>query len=652
MAQVTVDVNRVVGSVSPLLYGQMIEQAYWSVHLGLCTQMIDNGGFELDRDGIYRKVAQGWALFSTDPRNRYAARLDDQNTRVVGHAQLIEVSTYAGGEIRLIQRGLNVKSGVDYTGFVCLRGDVQGAVSVGLLSTGNEVLAATELGAIKNTSWQKREFVLKASADCQDAAFAVIIKGTGTLWLDQLMLYPGDSYQGHGTRADMVELYKGLRPPFLRWPGGTYLIWHYWKNGIGPLEDRPCLDGRRLGGGGRVVHDGEWEPNTFGTDEFIQLCRDVDSEPMINVNIKDGLQNTLDWIEYCNGDVTTTWGAQRAKNGHPEPYNVKYWVVDNEPMAGTERKAFSLETFPMLSRVWAEAMKKKDPSLTVLVMGDHAIMLHLDALSEFNTRVVKETSAVLDALCIHCYYDQTHYAPLQGTPYEVGRVIDELKQVIGQHCGGRAVKVALTEWNPQSYCIDGGNMGQALEAAQMFHMLERESAKGAVDIATPCQLCVNVDRYRGKWLRSAPVQISNHNSWTSPMYHVHAVYSRLRQPNLLRTVAIAMPTVASNSFAGLVMPAVDVVATRGESKSKIVVKAVNNSFHDAQELRVTLEGIKVIKKATVTEIGADSMFVQNTASAPTSVVPVERQVPTQGATFTYTLPPFAVAAFELECEAA
>jgi hypothetical protein len=66
----SIDTEKVVGRVSPMIYGQMVEHAYWSEHLGLCAQMIDNRGFESDRDGVYDDVAQGWKVVSTDRNNR------------------------------------------------------------------------------------------------------------------------------------------------------------------------------------------------------------------------------------------------------------------------------------------------------------------------------------------------------------------------------------------------------------------------------------------------------------------------------------------------------------------------------------------------------------------------------------------------------
>ncbi|MEE8441554.1 MAG: alpha-L-arabinofuranosidase C-terminal domain-containing protein [Spirochaetia bacterium] len=263
--------------------------------------------------------------------------------------------------------------------------------------------------------------------------------------------------------------------------------------------------------------------------------------------------------------------------------------------------------------------------------------------------MVKETRDLIDRLCVRCYYDQSHLAPLQGMPYKLGESIERLKKMIDQHCGDRDVKVFLSEWNPECSTDVAGNMGQALEAAQIFHMMERKSAEGSLDMATPCQLCVHVDRYRADWLRSAPVQINNYTAWTSPMYHVNALYSRLREHYLLDCSSADIPTVQSQIFDGCTFPALDVVVTRGESKNRIVIKAANNSDRN-QEVAFTLRSSGTIKRVKATTVAAKSIFARNTAGSPNEVVPEEAEVKAVGAEFSWSFRPGSVTAFEVTIE--
>lgn len=138
-----------------------------------------------------------------------------------------------------------------------------------------------------------------------------------------------------GFRPDLLQAVAELRPPVIRWPGGCYASWYRWKEGIGPQHKRQSFP---------VEVWEDRDVNSLGTDEFIALCRKVGAEPLFvitlgfgefprsypNVTADELLQDALDWMEYCNGPADSKWGKVRATNGHPEPYNVKYWELDNE----------------------------------------------------------------------------------------------------------------------------------------------------------------------------------------------------------------------------------------------------------------------------------------------------------------------------------
>lgn len=126
-----------------------------------------------------------------------------------------------------------------------------------------------------------------------------------------------------GIRMDVVEALKKIRPSVLRWPGGCFADGYHWRDGVGPRRDRP----RTLNlWWGQTV-----ENNHFGTHEFMRLCRLIGAEPYFAGNLGSGTPRELsEWIEYCNYPRDTTLARQRAANGSPEPFGVKYWGVGNE----------------------------------------------------------------------------------------------------------------------------------------------------------------------------------------------------------------------------------------------------------------------------------------------------------------------------------
>ena len=126
-----------------------------------------------------------------------------------------------------------------------------------------------------------------------------------------------------GIRSDAVEAMKALKLPVLRWPGGCFADEYHWRDGIGPLEKRRRMVNTNWGG---VVED-----NSFGTHEFMELCRQVGCEPYITGNVGSGtIQEMSEWVEYLNSDGDSTIVRERRANGREDSWGVRFWGVGNE----------------------------------------------------------------------------------------------------------------------------------------------------------------------------------------------------------------------------------------------------------------------------------------------------------------------------------
>src|SRR3954463_12018803 len=140
----------------------------------------------------------------------------------------------------------------------------------------------------------------------------------GGLWVGKNSKIP----HINGYRKAAVDYLKGLIP-VLRWPGGCFADDYHWRDGIGPAAKRP----KRVN-----IHWGNYtEDNGFGTHEFMEFCRLIGAEPYFAANVGTGTpQEMRDWIEYCNFPKGSTLSDERAANGSPEPFRIKYWGVGNE----------------------------------------------------------------------------------------------------------------------------------------------------------------------------------------------------------------------------------------------------------------------------------------------------------------------------------
>src|SRR3954452_23039533 len=125
-----------------------------------------------------------------------------------------------------------------------------------------------------------------------------------------------------GFRGDVLELVRELAPTIMRYPGGNFVSGYNWEDGVGPLRDRP----RRM--------ELAWlstEPNTFGTNEFIDWCRLADIEPMLAVNLGTrGPDEARQLVEYCNHASGTELSDRRRNHGWEEPHGIKFWCLGNE----------------------------------------------------------------------------------------------------------------------------------------------------------------------------------------------------------------------------------------------------------------------------------------------------------------------------------
>jgi alpha-N-arabinofuranosidase len=245
-----------------------------------------------------------------------------------------------------------------------------------------------------------------------------------------------------GFRKDVMKAIRRLSPPNIRWPGGNFVSGYHWMDGIGPKEKRP----KRMELAWHTV-----ESNQFGTDGFIEYCRAVNTEPHICINMGSGtMDEARDWVEYCNGREDTYHANLRRKNGHPEPYNVKYWGLGNEISGGWQIGCKQAEEYARAALEFAKVMKWTDPSIKLIACGS---CQQIPAEMEWNRIVVEKLIDIADYLSIHMYVNnrEDKYYEYMGTSEHIEKYIRAVRGIIDgavyHSRRNKKMMISFDEWN-------------------------------------------------------------------------------------------------------------------------------------------------------------------------------------------------------------
>jgi len=247
-----------------------------------------------------------------------------------------------------------------------------------------------------------------------------------------------------GSRNDVVAALRELQITNVRWPGGCFADEYHWRDGIGPREQRPRMINTTWGG---VVED-----NSFGTHEFIGLCRLIGAEPYLAGNVGSGSPSEMrDWVEYCNYPGGSKLSDERAANGSPDPFRVKYWGVGNElwGCGGNYRPDGAGAEFRRYAS-YARTFGDTKPYLIGCGPGGNDAKWtrgFMDALA--GTRLLP------DGYSFH-YYENGDHPPLEFTPQaamaqmnifpRVEKAIIQQRALLDSYDRGRGIGLFLDEW--------------------------------------------------------------------------------------------------------------------------------------------------------------------------------------------------------------
>ncbi len=384
-----------------------------------------------------------------------------------------------------------------------------------------------------------------------------------------------------GDRKDVLDALRRLRVTQLRWPGGNFASDYHWQDGIGPKDSRPTR------------YNLVWyqrESNRFGTDEFITTCRKLDAEPYLCVNMGTGsLDEAAAWVEYCNSAPGTYFSDLRKKNGHADPYGVKFWALGNEMYGDWQIGHKDAAAYARAAVEYAKVMKRVDPRIRLVACGD-------EGDPEWDLPVLEALVHHVDYIAAHYYTEADElreYYEIMGSLAALEatiRVAAYTAEIVSARARRRVpVGVALDEWNIMHNFNDSSkhgdgpkhefpyNLRDALWVASALNTIQRHCR--SVRIANLAQL-VNV---------AAPIWTTETGILLRTTYYPLELYFN-HAGRIALDVLTVSPNFTTRYFGS--QPYLDVSATYDEERSRLAISVVNRRKEGDIMGRVEMDGVR------------------------------------------------------------
>jgi alpha-N-arabinofuranosidase len=405
----------------------------------------------------------------------------------------------------------------------------------------------------------------------------------GGCWVGEGSQIPHDA----GVRADVVKALKSIEAPVIRWPGGCFADDYHWRDGIGPRAARP----RRINmHWGNVI-----ETNEFGTHEFMAFCRSVGAEPYFCGNVGSGTPVELrDWVEYCNFSGESTLAQERASNGAPEPFDIRFWGVGNENWGcggnfTPEDYASEYRRFATYLRDWG----KTPPYL--IACGPNSN--DLDWTRRFFTKLKKDygRGPAIHGYSAHYYcgtagtsteYTEAQWYELLWKSVQMEPLVLQQRALMDSFDPDRRIGLIVDEWGTWHPPAPGQNpkflwqqntVRDALVAALTLDIFNRHADK--VVMANIAQT-INV--------LQALLLTDEHRMIKTPTYHVYDLYKAHQDGTAVR-ILVGSPEIACQVDAkSHTLPQLS--GSASIKGSVLTVTLVNTSASEPVEARLRLHG--------------------------------------------------------------
>jgi alpha-N-arabinofuranosidase len=483
-----------------------------------------------------------------------------------------------------------------------------------------------------------------------------------------------------GIRKALVEHLRRIKASVFRWPGGNFADYYDWRDGIGPRASRPRRTNPWSDEMPKNAPPGpqRYDPNQFGTHEFMALCQLAGGRPFLNLNIRGmSPMSAGQWVDYCNApEGSTSLADLRKKNGSSAPFGVDYWGIGNEPWSWGGN--MSAKDYAAFYRRFVEGLPTHGRDLRFVACGGPPSLTSAEWTRTFLDECMHAWRPVpIFATSIHYYtgfplnrmyagetidefvsghdarprplieplnYDEGAWYSLLSDTLKLEDLIRANWNAVQEFDRHRTIKLMVDEWggifdfskplSPAAIHSRVVPLRDAISAALTFNVLHAHADK-----IVGANFTGLVNQEGGLFLAEGAKFVA------TPIYHVFSMYADHQAGLSLRTEVSAPEIVARYQGSPVSLPGLNASASR--NGNVITLTVVNPNVSDEQDTLVELAGAR-IQAANVTTLSNSDIHAQNTFDHPRRVVPVPGLVTPADGKIQYTFLPASVTKLTLQ----
>jgi alpha-L-arabinofuranosidase len=480
-----------------------------------------------------------------------------------------------------------------------------------------------------NGSWLRQNVVLSkiGMTDVQYPGLLIVIDSPDTssriVHLDEMRL--SKSGAAPAVKTSVKNALNDMGVKSVRWPGGTLVDFFDWKSSIGTTAQR-----------GEIQGFADYQTPVFGLHEFLNLCEELNMEPVIQVNFLKGPAEVEDLVEYILGSDSTTWGALRKANGRTAPWNVLYFEIGNEPSKayrGIYTEPDTAFGYSLLVKPVNEVVKNKAASLgkSIIISG---IIEPSFQLADWLAAVAAMPGAAYDP--VRLIYNWNSQA-LGTSGFGNADLID------GHFYGFREYDPAMTQEDVLKIVMAGGATLEKTmidkirplsalplilteyhlypehkdtKAPQINYLHDFQSGLGIADIIISL---MEIDAVGGHLYSFAHPYFGAVQNTDSARLRPAGLALKMLSPfageekigvTCDGSETVTIPAGSGNIPSGLTYPVVSVMASRNSSTGKPRIVILNRSFNSAKTLTLTFSS-QVVGSADIYTYSNNNIAAEN-----------------------------------------